>query len=104
MTALVDTGAVSLCIPEHIQQQLDLEEAETREATLADGSRRKVAYVGPIHVRFGNRSSFVGALVMGDEVLLGSIPLEDMDLVISPKLRTVTVNPDSPNYATNLVK
>src|SRR2546423_762343 len=79
VTALVDTGAVSLCIPEHIQAQLDLEEAEKREATMADGSRRRVSYVGPVHVRFGNRSSFVGALVMGNEVLLGSIQLEDMD-------------------------
>jgi len=104
VTALVNTGAVSLCIPEHIQTQLDLEVAETREATMADGSRRKMDYVGPVHVQFGSRSSFTGALVMGDEVLLGCIPLEDMDLVVNPKLRTLTVNPDSPNYATNRVK
>ncbi len=50
--------------------------------TLADGSRQLVSYVGPIEIRFQNRVGFVGALVMGDQVLLGVIPMEDMDLVI----------------------
>ncbi|MBA2334830.1 MAG: clan AA aspartic protease [Pyrinomonadaceae bacterium] len=104
VNALVDTGAISLCIPEHIKVQLALEEVEKREITVADGSRLKVSYVGPIQVRFGNRSSFVGALVLGDQVLFGAIPMEDMDLVINPLRRTITVNPESPNYAHNLVK
>jgi len=30
-------------------------------------------------------------------VLLGAIPMEDLDLVIQPLTRTVTVNPASPN-------
>ncbi|OQW91824.1 MAG: hypothetical protein BWK78_03440 [Thiotrichaceae bacterium IS1] len=30
--------------------------------------------------------------------------LEDMDLVISPALRTLTVNPNSPNFPQALVK
>ncbi len=104
VNALVDTGAISLCIPEHIKVQLALEEVEKREITVADGSRLKVSYVGPIQVRFGNRSSFVGALVLGDQVLFGAIPMEDMDLVINPLRRTITVNPESPNYAHYLVK
>jgi hypothetical protein len=43
-----------------------------------------VPYVGPIEVRFKNRVGFAGALVMGDQVLLGAIPMEDMDLVVIP--------------------
>jgi hypothetical protein len=41
---------------------------------------------------------------MGDQVLLGAIPMEDMDLVLIPKTRTADVNPASPNIATSVAK
>ena len=102
--SLVDKGALMLCIPEHIQIQLNLEEVEKREITTADGKKHLVSYVGPVQLKFQNRSCFVGALVLGNEVLLGAVPMEDMDLVVSPANRTVTVNPESPNYPHSLVK
>ena len=102
--ALADTGAVHLCIPEHLQIQLKLKELDRKEVTLADGSRKVAPYVGPIEVRFRNRIGFSGALVLGDQVLLGVIQMEDMDLVVMPKTRTLDVNPDSPNVATTLAK
>ena len=34
---------------------------------------------------------------MGTEVLLGTVPMEDMDLVVNPKLGQVTVNPANPD-------
>ena len=77
VTALADTGSVFLCIPEHVRLQLNLEPLEHREVKLADGSRKSYPYVGPIVLRFKNRTGFVGALVLGDEVLLGAIPMED---------------------------
>ena len=40
VTALADTGAMHLCIPEHVAIQLQLAEKEKREVTLADGSKR----------------------------------------------------------------
>src|SRR5262245_24816003 len=104
VVALADSGATHLCIPEHVQVQLQLEEIDSKEVTLADGSRTLVPYVGPIELRFKNRVGFAGALVMGDQVLLGSIPMEDMDLVIIPNTRTLDVNPASPNVATSVVK
>jgi clan AA aspartic protease len=104
VNALVDTGAFTLCIPQHVQIQLKLEELEKREVTIADGRKSSVPYVGPIQITFGNRNSFTGALVLGDEVLLGAIPLEDMDLVISPSRGTVEVNPLSPNIPSGKVK
>ena len=97
INALVDTGAITLCIPEHIVLQLKLETLEQREVTTSDGKKRLVPYAGPIQVRFENRNCFTGALVLGDSVLLGAVPLEDMDLVINPRLQTITVNPESPN-------
>ena len=180
--ALVDTGAVHLCIPEHIQIQLKLEEIDKKEVTLADGSKKLVPYVGPVEIRYKDRVGFAGALVipdfsaeksalsesegprgqirkefvllrgvsqilrlyrimhekirdylakpkkslsdffvrplpkaganfaitkfgiMGDQVLLGAIPMEDMDLVIIPSKRVLDVNPDSPNVATSVAK
>ena len=102
--ALADTGALHLCIPEHVSIQLRLEKLQEREITTADGVRRLCPYVGPIEVRFGERACFTGALVLGDEVLLGAVPMEDMDLVVSPAMRTVTVNPDSPNIPSSTIK
>lgn len=102
--ALADTGALHLCIPEHIAIQLDLKEKEKREVTLADGSKRSVSYVGPVEVHFSNRRCYVGAMVLGDEVLLGAIPMEDMDLIVRPLSREVLVNPMSPNIPSSLAK
>ena len=102
--ALADTGATHLCIPEHVRLQLKLEEIDKKETTLADGSKRLVSYVGPIQLRFKNRVGFAGALVLGDQVLLGAIPMEDMDLIAMPKERRVDVNPASPNIATSTTK
>lgn len=102
--SLVDTGALHLCIPEHIMIQLKLEEHDKKEVTLADGSRKLVPYVGPLEIGFKNRKGFVGALVMGDEVLLGAIPMEDMDLVVIPSKKVLDVNPLNPNISTSLAK
>jgi len=102
--ALVDSGAVHLCIPEHIRIQLHLEEIDKKEVTMADGGKKLVPYVGPILIRFKNRVGFAGALVMGDQALLGAIPMEDMDLVILPKERILDVNPNSPNIGTSIAK
>jgi clan AA aspartic protease len=102
--ALADTGSVYLVIPPHVQLQLDLEPVDEKEVTLADDSKRMVPYVGPLEVRFKNRTAFTGAIVMGDQVLLGAIPMEDMDLVVMPNQRRVDINPANPNFAAALAK
>ena len=102
--ALADTGAVHMCIPPHIMNQLLLEEVDTKEVTLADGSRKLVPYVGPIELRYRDRIGFAGALVMGDMPLLGVIPMEDMDLVVVPKTRQVVVNPLNPDIASTMAR
>jgi clan AA aspartic protease len=104
VSALADTGAVHLCIPENVALQLQLQELEKREVVLADDHRRTVPYMGPVEVRFRNRCCFTGAMVLGNEVLLGAIPMEDMDLVLQPQLQSIDVNPESPNIAVSLAK
>ena len=102
--ALVDTGALFLCVPQHVAIQLRLTELQRREVTTADGTRHLCPYVGPVQVAVANRKCFTGALVLGDEVLLGALPMDDMDLVVSPARRTVEPNPASPNIASTIVK
>jgi clan AA aspartic protease len=103
VSALVDTGAYWLCIPEHVQLQLELTELEKREVTLADGKKQIVPYVGPVQINFENRMCFTGALVLGNTVLLGAIPMEDMDVLVHPLKQKLMVNPESPNIAAGLV-
>jgi hypothetical protein len=71
---------------------------------LADGRKLSVPYMGPVEVRFANRRCFTGAMVLGDEVLLGAIPMEDMDLVLQPQLQRLSVNPANPNLPLSVAK
>lgn len=91
--AVADSGSVHLCIPEAVRAKLQLEVIADKEVILADGSLSKAPYAGPIELRFKNRVGFTGA-----------IPMEDMDLVIVPRTRTLDVNPASPDIPRSIVK
>lgn len=95
--SLVDTGALHLCITETQFIQLKLEEAEKRPVTLADGSVHIIPYVGPIKVDWNGRISYTGAMVLGNQCLLGAIPMEDMDILVHPAKQVVIANPLHPN-------
>jgi len=51
VSALADSGAMHLRIPEPLAIQLSLAELERREVVPADGLRRTVPSVGPVEVR-----------------------------------------------------
>lgn len=95
--ALVDSGAIDLCIPQHVVLQLKLDTLEQREVTTADGRKQIVDYVGPIRVEVFGRKAFTGAMVMGDTVLLGAIPVESMDVLVDPRRQQLIPNPENPN-------
>jgi clan AA aspartic protease len=99
--ALVDSGAIMLAINETIQAQLGLKTRDSRPSQLADGTIVEYNVVGPIEVRFKNRYSTTNALVLpgNQEVLLGAIPMEEMDVMIHPLRQELIVNPEHPNYA-----
>ncbi|MDP2829367.1 MAG: clan AA aspartic protease [Sulfuricellaceae bacterium] len=106
VNALVDTGATFMCVTEEIALQLgfDLAEVSQQTVTLADGHQRKVPKIAPIEIAFENRSYVTEAVVLGNEPLLGVIPLEAMDLVVDPRQQTLIVNPQHPNYPVALAK
>lgn len=101
VTALVDSGSYMLAINENIQEQLQLSVVEKRKAQLATGQIVECDVVAPIELRFKNRRTTCSAMVLpGDsEVLLGSIPLEDMDVLIHPLRQELIVIPDHPYFA-----
>jgi clan AA aspartic protease len=104
--ALVDTGAYMLAINEQVKLELDLPVIEEQIGTLADESRIKVEIVGPVEVRFGNRRCTVDAMVLpgNAEILLGAIPMEDLDVLVDPKQQKLIVNPEHPYIAQKHLK
>jgi clan AA aspartic protease len=103
VNCLVDTGALHLCITESQSIQLKLEEYEKRPVTITDGSIHQIPYVGPVKVDWQGRVSFSGALVMGNQCLLGAIPMEDMDIMVHPTRQCVIANPLHPNIPASIV-
>ena len=104
VNALVDTGAYMLVINEHIKEQLNLSFIEEQVFRLADESELRAQIVGTVEVRFENRSTTVRAAVLTGDVELGSIPMEDLDVVIDPKQQRLIVNPESPYIARKHLK
>jgi len=104
--ALVDTGATFMRVTEEIALQLgfDIIEVSQQMVTLADGHLRKVPKIAPIEIAFENRTYVPEAVVLGNEPLLGVIPLEAMDLIVDPRQQTLIVNPQHPNYPVALAK
>ena len=106
LNMLVDTGAYNLCINEDIQSQLQLAFVEKRSAYTADNRLIEMDVVGPVFLKFKNRTTSCLAMVLpGDsEPLLGAIPLEDMDVLIHPMRQELIVNPDHPYMAVMTLK
>lgn len=100
VNAMVDLGVTFMCVTEEIAMQLgfDITEVSQQIATLADGHQRRVPKIAPIEIAFANRSYVTEAVVLGNEPLLGVIPLEAMDLVVDPRQQALIVNPQQPNY------
>lgn len=104
--ALVDTGATFMCVTQEMATQLgfDTSEVSTHVVTLADGRQIKVPRIAPIEIFFQNRSYVTEALVLGNEALMGVLPLEAMDLMVDPLNQRLVVNPAHPNFPVALAK
>ena len=83
--AVVDTGAMTLVINEQLRQQLGLGIVGSKVATLANNVKETVKIAEPVDVHWKNRSMTCRPWVVGSgRVLLGAIPLENMDLIVDP--------------------
>jgi len=102
---MVDTGAYMICINEELKNQLGLEINDRQEGVLANGDRHLFDIAGPIEIRIHNRRTISEAVVLpgNAEPLLGSIPLEAMDLLVDPKMGQLVVPKDRPYIAQTLI-
>jgi clan AA aspartic protease len=98
--ALVDTGATFMCVTEEIAHQLgfDITEVGRQFVWTAGGRQINVPKIAPVEITFENRSYVTEAVVLGDEPLMGALPMEAMDLVVEPVTERLSVNPAHPNY------
>jgi clan AA aspartic protease len=86
VNAVVDTGAVTLVINEETREKLGLRVEETGEVTLAGGVKAPCRVTETVKICWKNRRTTCEAVVIPDEedVLLGALPLEGMDLMVHP--------------------
>ena len=84
--AMPDTGAWTLVINEDVREKLGLTIQGSSVSTLADGKTSSYPITESVKIRWKNRSISLPAVVVaeGEEVLLGAMPLEGMDLIVDP--------------------
>jgi clan AA aspartic protease len=86
VTAVVDTGSMSLVITEEVREKLGLGVKEERIVKTANGQRVTCHVTEAVEILWKNRNMTLPALVVpgAEDVLLGAIPLEGMDLMVNP--------------------
>ena len=84
--AIVDTGSGTLVINEEIRQELGLELDEEKKARLANGVWETIKVADPVEINWKNRKMMCQPWYIpgAGEVLLGAIPLQEMDLMVDP--------------------
>ena len=91
VNAVVDTGAWTLVINEETREKLGLRVMGTLDTTLAGGGKVPSQVTELVEIRWKDLDSSCKAVVLPGEadVLLGALPLEEMDLMVHPKTREV---------------
>jgi predicted aspartyl protease len=84
--AVVDTGTMSLVMGEETCKRLGLIIEKESAVFLAGGVKQSCKVTGPVEIRWKDRDTACKAIVLSgkEEILLGCIPLEDMDLIVNP--------------------
>ncbi|MDR0784382.1 MAG: retroviral-like aspartic protease family protein [Treponema sp.] len=102
VNAVVDTGAWTLVMGEETREKLGLRVKKTGKTTVAGGGTVPSQITEPVTVHWKDRDTDCRAVVIpGEEdVLLGAIPLEGMDLMVHPlKNEVVGAHGDEARYA-----
>jgi clan AA aspartic protease len=101
---LVDTGALTLVVPSDIVQQLGLKIRSQQVAQFANGAQELVGVTEPVTIECEGRKTTLEALVVGNEVLIGQVVLELLDLLPDCKNQRLIPNPANPDYPVALIK
>jgi len=97
--ALVDTGAVELSLPAEMIEKLKLIELGKVRVLTADGGEHEYRIMGIAELEVQKRICHVRVIELprGAQPLLGAVPLEQMDLHVSPTEKKLIPNPRSPD-------
>ena len=92
--ALVDTGATLLSLPRRFVEQLGLAKMYSRRVTSSTGITQADVY-GPVRLTIQGRFCHADVMEVPDEVpvLIGQIPLENLDFVVNPRTHSLIGNP-----------
>ena len=92
VNAVVDTGAWTLVINEETREKLGLRVKRTTATGVAGGGTVASGVTEPVMVCWKDRETPCQAVVLPNEneVLLGALPLEGMDLTVNPLRNEVT--------------
>ncbi len=102
--ALINTGAVSSVIPANVVKMLGLLPRGERVVEYADGRKDIVELTEPIIFDIIGRETEEGAMVLGDEVIIGQTILEVLDLLVDCHNRQVIPNPAHPDQPVVKIK
>jgi len=89
--AVVDTGAMTLIINDKLCRDLGLEILGTKETRMANNMKETIRVAETVEIHWKDRSMTCRPWVLSgtEDVLLGVIPLEDMDLIVDPARETL---------------
>lgn len=94
--ALVDTGAVTLVIPQTVADELGLRIVGQELAKFANGDEAMIGVTEGLIIECEGRSTTDVALVVGDMILVGQVILEKLDLLADCKNQRLIPNPAHP--------
>ena len=80
--ALIDTGAVRSTIPAAVAERLGLFRLRKTDAKYADGRVEEVDMTEAVTVEILGRETEMAPMILGEQILLGVIVLEGLDLMV----------------------
>jgi predicted aspartyl protease len=101
---LIDSGAKRLVVNSKFQKKLGLQEIGMQPVRLANGSVDVYPLLEPVEIRFKNRMTICNPILMpdADEILVGVIPLEGMDVMVDPLTEQLILPPNRLHSAVDI--
>lgn len=98
VNGIVDTGAVTLVLPQNVVERLGLKTRRTVVVTYADERKEERPVAGPVTIEIGDRFMSIDCVVGPplSEPLIGQVVLESLDLIADCTKQTLL--PRMPDY------